>query len=238
MCVGHRFISGNHAGDYLHEASKALNRYQYQKCLNRLELAAKEIEIQKESLTKFTKNELQFKEKIIERTEENIAKLKKLNDHLRLIQNEAQAEVEKIRKALKDRLREQKDYLTDYEIEIQITFYLREDDPEYCEDEDNILVKLDCLSLIGFYDADEDYDYNDQIGGWLSSFRHCALFHALYDHVSPGLHWSDMLRIGGVWVDIHVQYQKSYNLESGELIKDNFISQDDNGLHYKLTEEG
>ena len=113
--------------------------------------------------------------------------------------------------------------------------YLREDDPEYSEDEDSILATLSCFDHIGFEDENDNYDYKDP-GGWFLPFRHCALFHALYDHIFPRLHWGDILRIGTVWVDIKVDHQKQYDLETGELIRDNGIREDENGLHHKLKE--
>ena len=122
MCVGNRFKTYSLAGDYLDEAQNALQWRQYQKALDRLELAGKEIEEQKESLRKFVGKELQDKKDSFQKTEENIAKLEKLNDQLGVIEKEANAEVKKIKGVLKDRLREQNDFLTDYEIEIEVSF--------------------------------------------------------------------------------------------------------------------
>ena len=233
MCVGHRFKRYSHARDYLDEAKNAIIRRQYQKALNRLELAEKEIQEQKESLRKFVEKELEGKEDNFQDTPENIAELEKLNVHLRVIENEANVEVQKIKQALQARLREQEDFLTDYEIEIEVTFDLRKDDPEYSEDEDNILVTLYCSDYIGFDDVDENYDYNDVVR--FLPFRHCALFHALYDHITPRLHRSNLLRIGTIWVEIEVKYQKKYGLESGELRRDNGIGSDES-FHYKLKQ--
>ncbi len=61
MCVGHKFKSYSYARDYLDEAKNAIIIRQYQKALNRLELAGKEIQDQKESLRKFVLKELQNK---------------------------------------------------------------------------------------------------------------------------------------------------------------------------------
>ena len=36
------------------------------------------------------------------------------------------------------------------------------------------------------------------------------LYHSLYDHTDLG--WINMLRIGMIWVDIKVQYQKFYQI--------------------------
>ena len=233
MCVGQQFRTYSAAVNYLDEARKSLRRCQYQKCFDKLEQAEKEIQGQKASLRKYLQKELEDKEDSFQKTPENIAKLEKLNDHLRVIEHEADAEAKKIKQALQARLREQKDFLTDYELEIDLVFYLREDDPEYSEDEDSILVTLDCCDHIGFGDADENCDHNT-VGGFLP-FEHCTLFHALYDHITPELHWSDLLRIGSVWVEIKVEYQKRYGLEKVELNRDNWIDPD-GSCHYRLIE--
>jgi hypothetical protein len=233
MCVGQQFKTYSVAINYLGEARESLIKYQYQKCLDKLEQAEKEIQNQKVSLKKYLQKELENKKNSFQKTPENIAKLEKLNDHLRVIEHETDAEAKKIKQALQARLREQKDFLTDYELQIDLVFYLREDDPEYSEDEDSILATLDCCDCIGFGDADENYDHNT--AGGVLPFEHCALFHALYDHITPALHWSDLLRIGSVWVEIKVEYQKKYGLETGELRRDNWIDPDEI-FHYRLRE--
>ncbi|MBF0398646.1 MAG: hypothetical protein HQK78_17860 [Desulfobacterales bacterium] len=205
MCIGYKYEEFNNATSYLKEAKNALNKDQYFKALNRYELAIKEIERQKESLTIFLEKELKKKKDTFLFTDENIEKLKKLNDYLRTIEIETNIEVKRIKEALKNRICEQKDFLTDYEIEIEIDFYLREDDPESEEDEDNIIVTL---KYCDFKDEGDDFDHND-IQKALK-FKHCYLFHSLYDHVFPRLYWSDILRIGSVWVDINTIYQKHY----------------------------
>ena len=233
MCVGQQFRTYSAAVNYLDEARESLRRYQYQKGFDKLEQAEKEIQDQKGSLRKYLQKELEDKKDSFQETPENIAKLEKLNDHLRVIEHETDAEAKKIKQALQARLREQKDFLTDYELEIDLVFYLREDDPEYSEDEDSILVTLDCCDYIGFEDADETYDHNDVVR--FLPFKHCALFHALYDHISPELHWSDLLRTGSIWVIIKVEYQKKYGLETGKLRRDNWIGPDEI-FHYRLME--
>ena len=107
-----------------------------------MEQAEKEIQDQKASLRKYLQKELEDKEDSFQKTRRTLPNLKKLNDHLRVIENETNAEAKKIKQVLQARLREQKDFLTDYELEIDLVFYLREDDPEYSEDEDSILGPL------------------------------------------------------------------------------------------------
>ena len=110
MCVGQQFrtYSASAAVNYLDEARKSMIGGQYQKCFDKLEQAEKEIQDQKASLRKYLQKELEDKEDSFQKTPENIAKLEKLNDHLRVIENETNAEAKKIKEALQARLREQK----------------------------------------------------------------------------------------------------------------------------------
>ncbi len=39
---------------------------------------------------------------------------------------------------------------------------------------------------------------------------YCYLYHSLYDHTDLG--WINMLRIGMIWVDIKVRYQKFFEI--------------------------
>ena len=233
MCVGEQFGTCYSAIDFLDDARKSLKRGQYQKSLDRLEQAEKEIQKQKADLRKYLEKELIHKKDRFQESRENIARLKKLNCYLQVIENGANAEAGKIKQTLQARLREQEEFLTDYEIDIEVVFFLREDDPDYSEDDDSILVTLHCCDHIGFENTDGNYDHNT-VGGLLP-FRHCALFHALYDHISPDLHWSDLLRIGSAWANIKVEYQKKYDLAAGELQRDNWIGADES-LHYKLLD--
>lgn len=236
MCVGDTHSLHSYAGTYFEEAQKALNMRQYQKALDRLDKAAQELDGQRKGLRKFLEKELADKELRFQATAENLAKLKRLNDQLAVIQNEANREAGRLKAALKTRLRQQEDFLTDYEIEIDMDFYLRDDDPEYRQDEDSILATLSCGDYIGIEDQ-EDLDYGDGPMKGILPTAHCCLFHSLYDHISPkNLHWSDLLRIGSVWVDIKVSYQKKYGLKAGQLIRDNWISPEDQGVHYKLRQ--
>ena len=86
--------------------------------------------------------------------------------------------------------------------------------PEYDEDDDSILIEIkqrfiqlespdrDPEQVWGFGDrkvhhADQDIFLSDQ--------PHCYLYHELYDHSS--LDWRDLLRIGGMWLDIKIDEQ-------------------------------
>ena len=119
-----------------------------------------------------------------------------------------------IETGLKERLSHNDPFLSDYEIEVVLDYYLREDDPAYRDDDDNILAKR-CYSLKGVAsDGDlwfDDGENHNVFEGWdghpMKDEHHCWLFHDLYDHSyrdSSRLPWKDIMRIGTIWVDIQV----------------------------------
>ena len=134
----------------------------------------------------------------------------KLVDIEKGIKKECQALIEELEK----RIANPDDWLEDYEIVCDITFCLKEDDPEYSENSDNILAELSehfkseypCRGIADGNNHNEtqfwDHPMKDE--------HHCWLYHCLYDHTHLG--WIDLLRIGTIWVDIHVYYQKFYEL--------------------------
>ena len=62
----------------------------------------------------------------------------KLTEIEKGIKMESQALIDQLYKRVKDT----NDWLEDYEIDCNMTFHLKEDDPGYDEDNDNILVEL------------------------------------------------------------------------------------------------
>ena len=79
---------------------------------------------------------------------------------------------------------------------------LGEDDSEYDEEDDNILIEQDeLLSHIARPGQDQcDPDHNwASPGEDFPGEHHCWLYHDLYDHT--GLDWRDLLRIDMIWVD-------------------------------------
>jgi len=126
---------------------------------------------------------------------------------------------------LADRVSDINDPLDDYEIDATLYFTLREDDPEFDEDDDNFLAQrkftlkhFDRESGLG-----DGYDYRETIRhfpGDLNEVSHCWLFHDLYDHSyclqQPALNLQDCLRVGSIWVDVAVRHQATLDIKSGK----------------------
>jgi len=140
--------------------------------------------------------------------------LRGLNGILRQLEDKYYPIMAAKHQELQARVADPSDWLLDFNLGYLITFYLREDDPEYDEDDDSILMEIkqrfiqlespdrDPEQVWGFGDkkvhhADQDIFLSDQ--------PHCYLYHELYDHSS--LDWRDLLRIGGMWLDIKIDEQ-------------------------------
>jgi hypothetical protein len=76
---------------------------------------------------------------------------------------------------------------------------LREDDTEYEEDDDNILVQVYDIYIEG---DDLDADHSEYS---FPGEKHCYLYHQLYGHFH--LDWRDLLRIGSLYVEIKIEEQ-------------------------------
>jgi hypothetical protein len=108
---------------------------------------------------------------------------------------------------------DKEDLLHDYEINLIISFYLKENDVHYDENEDNILVTLrEYLKNISIdkkknpwrWSANHN-EFRGQTNHLMKDENHCWLYHSLYDHTH--LRLEDLLRIGTIWSDIEVCYQ-------------------------------
>jgi hypothetical protein len=140
-----------------------------------------------------------------------------LNERLRQIERGLVREARIIGEALSSRVLDNQDWLSDYEVELRIEYYLRESDPAYREDDDNILATYrDSLKFPrreNYRPLADGRDWNE-FQDWSRarhSFwhqHHCWLFHCLYDHEL--LSWEDIARIGIIWTDLKVIMQHAY----------------------------
>jgi len=109
------------------------------------------------------------------------------------------------------------DPMYDYEIEARLAFIMREEDPDYDEDNDNILTTRN--ETLKHLRPDESENFAETIGPkGLQAEPHCWRFHDLYDHEygadSPSLSFHDCLRISKVLVDVKVCQQYDFDVLS------------------------
>jgi hypothetical protein len=139
--------------------------------------------------------------------------LQRINDKLAVIERHVKREALDLIAQLDARVHNPADWLSDYELELEVSFWLRDDDPAYQEDDDNILVTLkEYLTLLrvpdyacGLDDGINHNAFQQRDGHPMQGEYHCWLYHCLYDHTD--LWFDDMLRIGHIWVNMPVIYQ-------------------------------
>ena len=137
--------------------------------------------------------------------------LSNLNGQLIKIEKNIKREAQRLIKAVEERIAKPNAWIDDFEIESITTSILREDDPAYRKDDDNVLVELweyhkrnDWEWGIG--DRNNHNEYTSFKHHSMKDEFHCWLYHCLYDHTEMG--WVNILRIGSIWVDINIEYQK------------------------------
>ena len=143
--------------------------------------------------------------------------LQQLNARFMAIERQVQQDALAVITQLDARVQDPQDALCDYEIELEVECWLREDDPMYREDDDNILVTLtDYLTSLrdphhmGIADGSNWNEFHYQEGHPLQAEFHCWLYHCLYDHTP--LTWKDLLRIGHIWVNMPVIHQYAWDV--------------------------
>ncbi len=148
--------------------------------------------------------------------------LQHINAHLTRIEQYVKPATRALSADLDARVENPDDWLCDYEIELEVSFWLRQDDPAYREDDDNIVVTLrESLKHLREDDAfgiGDGMNHNDvppdsSLAPAFWAEHHCWLYHCLYDH--SGLRWNDLLRIGHIWVDMQVIHQYEVAVDGG-----------------------
>jgi hypothetical protein len=136
--------------------------------------------------------------------------LNSINDQLRQLEDMYSPIMDAKIQELQMRISDPSDWIWDFNLSFVITFYLRDDDPDYEEDDDNILMEFterffrkDPLDLEwGFGATNVNHAVPSQ---YFTGEHHCYLYHQLYDHCY--LDWRDLLRIGSLYVDIKIEEQ-------------------------------
>ena len=140
-----------------------------------------------------------------------ILQIKELNDRLVIIEEKLYKEMSRQFETVQKRVEDKNDWLTDFELEVEISFWLGEDDPAYEEDDDNDIITLKDSFMLHDYENPKGWLLNDgfnhsEFPYWkehpLSEQHHCWTLHSLYAHTD--LCWSEVLRIKDIWIDIEL----------------------------------
>lgn len=103
----------------------------------------------------------------------------------------------------------------DFYVDAEVECVLREDHPDFDEDEDNIVATLS-TTWIGtgelWPEGDNWNEFADDAAHPLKGDRHCWLFHVLYDH-KLDRDWEKVLSVGGVWIDVKLVQQRHVKLK-------------------------
>jgi hypothetical protein len=141
----------------------------------------------------------------------NFERIDALNERLIKIEKDIYNQWLKLKQRLNSEILNSDDWLLDYEIELDIGYYLDEIDPLYDEDTENLLINysgsLGKRELISGM-INDGYDHNDVFFDMNFSSPHCYLFHDLSNH--NRVTFNELQRIGKIWVDINVSHQHCY----------------------------
>ena len=148
-------------------------------------------------------------------TDAEVSQLLALNRRLGALDPLLRSIAEDVTPRLEAKLADPNDPMYDYEIEVRLDFVLREDDPDYAEDDDNFLTtRRESLKHLR---SRKHTDYAELICPEnLRAEPHCWRFHDLYDHEygkdAPRLSFHDCLRIGRIFIDVEVWQQYDFDL--------------------------
>ena len=136
------------------------------------------------------------------------------NEALRQLEDKYFPIMDAKHKELQARVTDPSDWLLDFNLEYFITFYLREDDPEYDEDDDNILTVIEEIIFEHNFRYDLDWGFGathvNHAEAWeYPGESHCYLYHQLDDHCY--LDRRDLFRIGELQFEIKI-YEQSGSL--------------------------
>ena len=139
----------------------------------------------------------------------------KLNSQLSEIEKNIKNEVMELMEIANKKISDRNEWFDDYEIDCYITFILKDDDPYFKDDDDNVLVQLwEFGKTSGSWSRGiGDNNNHNEFQHWnhpMCREHHCWLYHCLYDHTGMG--WVNILRIGSICIDINIEYQKNIDV--------------------------
>ncbi|WP_213779533.1 hypothetical protein [Caballeronia sp. dw_276] len=156
-----------------------------------------------------------FRRRLVDLTVHELARLRLLNDKLLKTENWIH---QRAARCLLDyqsaggliRARLDGHTYEDVELNAAVTCILRETNPEFESDEDNVIAKLNAKLLLDNKDVLGQENWNEV---WepgphpLSDMHFCWLFHDLFDHHLEG-DWDKMLDVGGLLVEVTLAQQR------------------------------
>lgn len=173
---------------------------------------------------------------------EEICAAANFNEWLRGYEKKLAIKHTEIEEKMLDGLRGADPFLVDYEIDMDVSFYLRQDDP-FCENEEydrhdwDSDAALMCstkyimvppsrkeFSNPDYFGIGDDRDHNDghNAENPLCRFSHSYLFHELTSH--RGIPARHLKRIGRIWTDITVRHQTAIDIDlTGEQLVANRV---------------
>jgi len=137
-----------------------------------------------------------------------------------------------ISEAMERQIRSSDGWLTDYEIDVTVDFFVREDDPYSYENmPDSYKHFEDCSTLCtaellshplsaanaakgDYFGIGDSVNHNERrhfSDAPEDQIRHCLTFHELYDHLDVPM--KHMIRIGRVFTDIVVRHQSGIDID-------------------------
>lgn len=151
-------------------------------------------------------------------SKKELKQLQKLNKKFQKLQMEIISEAVKIDKKLSKKKNNLNDILYDYELEVIVSCFLKENDLHFQKDKDNILAEfteyiknISSNKRIEYYDKSINHnEFYHWKGHPMKGEYHCWWFHWLYDHID-GIKMKDLLRVCNIFVDINVSYQYKGN---------------------------
>jgi hypothetical protein len=162
-------------------------------------------------------------------TPSEIDRLLTLNQRLAKLERYLLDEAQRLEPPLQRRVADPQDAMNDYEIEAELHYSLRASDPDFDEDEDNVMTEraYTLKNLRKDTELCDGFDWREP--GTLSELDqapHCRLFHELYDHgygkARRTLSLRDCSRVGSVWVIISVEHQADLDID-----QDKWLAMDD-----------
>ena len=154
--------------------------------------------------------------------EESIEKLLQLNRRLADIERFLDTTKQNIQLEMMEKLDNEKNPMSDFELDLEMHYILKKSDPEWSEDCDNFLTSRKHLHFYkGNHKLESDISYCETPAHLekLAAEPHCYLFHDLYDHDwgvgSHKLSLKDCTRVGEIWLNVTVCQQYWLDVESG-----------------------